>query len=350
MPQSVSEPRPSGKTLRSTWEDREGEPLAGPRAGGVQAPGGLCLPPLLAALLFQSLGPRDWGCNHGCTVASLIPVCRFIPEELSTLHRLDSPGASGMPGLGQLQLEPHESCRLACADSRLLWAPCSTGRPWQVAASPHGATSSLSRKCLHPKRLICIWKPLIRLHVWLRHHLRSLPAALLEGAAAALGKGQSHPCDLLSEPQTTPFPQRLPSCLGPAAAPSTGRKQGAQPCTNCSPPGVPWVAGGRTGGLQVPPALAAPRYCRGPASPARRPSPGAFSCCKSGRRTCQLQHSQQQPLKSDRQPIKSVTQGLAPPTKPKEWGRFQQGCSRAGGCREIRNHLSAGARDGTLRS
>lgn len=84
------------------------------------------------------------------------------------------------------------------------------GLPWQVAAHPHGAALCPSRKCPHPKRIICIWKPLIRLHAWLRHHPHSSPLC------CSPGQGAKPPRDLLLEPQTTLFP-------------STGRKQGLQP-------------------------------------------------------------------------------------------------------------------------
>lgn len=113
-------------------------------------------------------------------------------QELSILHSSDTPGSSGTL---------HES---------LLWTAPGPGLPWQVAAPPHGAALCPSRKCPHPKRIICIWKPLIRLHAWLRHHPHSSPLC------CGPGQGAKPPRDLLLEPQTT-------------LCPSTGRKQGLQP-------------------------------------------------------------------------------------------------------------------------
>lgn len=83
--------------------------------------------------------------------------------------------------------------------------PRSPRPPWQVAAGPHGAAPFPSRKRLRPKRLIRLWKPLIPRHVWLRQRPRSLPAALPR-------REQSHPHDLFSQPQTTPFPQPCSCC------------------------------------------------------------------------------------------------------------------------------------------
>lgn len=78
---------------------------------------------------------------------------------------------------------------------------------------------------LRPKRLICIWRPLICSRGWLRHRPR------------CTGEGAEAPGDLLLEPQTTPFAQ-------------------------CPGWGGPWAAEGDRGWWQVP---RCPRCCRGPA-------------------------------------------------------------------------------------
>lgn len=235
--------------------------------------------------------------------------------------------------------------------------PAAQGRPGRWLPVPAGPPHP-HHTHLCPKQLICIWKPLIRLHVWLRHRPRSLPAALPEGAATVLGMEQSRPRDLLSELQTTPFPHCL--ALPPRSRCSTqhGEKVRSSAPHKLQPPrdGL----GSRRGDRVV---ASAPCLSHPPVpvlqgssqpSPAQGPSPGAFSCCKSGRGTCQLccqqEHSQHQPLRSAQRPINPISQGPGPLAKLREQGRFQQGCSRVCGCREIRNHLSAGARDGTLRS
>lgn len=139
-----SEPCPCGKTLHKHLGGRSRRTSSRSPGRRRPSPEGLCLPPPLATLLVKLLGPRGRGCNHGCAAASLIPVCGFIPKELSILHRLDSPGASGTLGLSWLQLGPHVSCQLAYAKNRSLWTPCGTGPPWQVAACPCGAAPSPS--------------------------------------------------------------------------------------------------------------------------------------------------------------------------------------------------------------